>query len=55
MSDDKNPIEPRCKALLLCECAIIEEGTQKVSLINIFEDIAVPGFPGETPALTLFA
>jgi hypothetical protein len=37
---------PRCKAILLCEKAIIEAGTQQVSLIGITDTLMVPGLPG---------
>jgi hypothetical protein len=54
MSDEKNPIVPRCKAMLLCDQAIVEEGTNKISLINILANFKFSEFPGETPACTLF-
>jgi len=55
MTSVPNPIEPRCKALLLCDRTIVEEGTKKISLINIFSDFGSAEFPAESPPFTLFA
>jgi hypothetical protein len=45
---------PRCKAILLCDQAIVEAGTGKVSLIGIFDRFAVPEFPGLVRQFTAF-
>ncbi len=36
---------PVLNAMLICDLAIREEGTRKVSLIGIFENISAPQFP----------
>ena len=45
---------PRCKAILLCERAIVEEGTRKTSLIGIFHSFNVASFPSRTAGFALF-
>jgi hypothetical protein len=45
---------PRCKAILLCEQAIIEAGTGNVSVIGIFDRFVVPEIPGRTRAFTVY-
>src|SRR6266516_776934 len=54
MSDVSNPIEPRCKAILLCERTILEEGTRNVSLINVFLGFKLSAFPGTTRPFELY-
>ncbi len=36
---------PKCKAILLCDQAIVEAGTGKISIIGIFNNWNVPHFP----------
>jgi len=45
---------PRCKAILLCDQAIVEAVTGKVSLIGIFDRFAVRRFPGHIRQFTAF-
>ncbi len=45
---------PKCKAILLCDHAIVESGTGKVSLIGIFDRFAVRDFPGLIQQFTCF-
>src|SRR5665213_2886879 len=45
---------PKCKAMLLCERAIIEHMTGNVSLINTFGGFALPSFPGQTNPFNVF-
>jgi hypothetical protein len=39
---------PRCKAVLLCDRAIVEAGTGKISAIGIFNSFTLAEFPGIT-------
>ena len=41
-SREANVPPPKCKAILLCERAIVEEGTGQISLIGLFERLKVP-------------
>jgi hypothetical protein len=45
---------PRCKAILLCDQAIVEAVTGKVSLIGIFDRFALRKFPGPIRPFTAF-
>jgi hypothetical protein len=45
---------PQCKAILLCDHAIVEAGTGKVSLIGIFDRFAVTEFPSPIRQFTAF-
>lgn len=45
---------PKCKAILLCEKTIVEEGTGKVSLINTVDSFMVREFPGSAPEFSVF-
>jgi hypothetical protein len=45
---------PKCKAILLCERVIIEEGTKNASIISIFTDFIVPGVPCGIGGFTVF-
>ena len=38
---------PTCKAILLCQMAIFEQGTGNPSLINIFDRIVLDSLPGK--------
>src|SRR6266705_1737645 len=46
---------PTFHAMLVCDNAIREEGTGKVSLIGIFTDIWTPTFPNLHPSLCVYA
>jgi hypothetical protein len=46
---------PACNAFLICDYAIREEGTGKVSLIGIFENINVARFPSMHGLLCVYA
>lgn len=45
---------PKCKAILLCDQAIIEANTGKISVIGIFERFVQHQFPGLTHEVTAF-
>lgn len=45
---------PKCKAILLCDQAIIEAVTGKVSLIGIFDSWSFPQFPHPTRPFMAF-
>jgi hypothetical protein len=45
---------PRCKAILLCDQAIVEAVTGKVSLVGIFDRFALRRFPGPIRPFTAF-
>ena len=45
---------PRCKAILLCDQAIVEAVTGKVSLIGIFDRFTLRKFPGHIRQFTAF-
>ena len=47
------PPIPTCKAILLCQKTIVEEGTGVVSLIGIFDNYSIDG-DGLTPAVEAF-
>ena len=48
--NDGKAVPPRCKALLLCDRAVVEDGTGKVSLFGIhFADQATPNAAFEQP------
>lgn len=49
----KKPL-PRCKAILLCDCAIIEQGTGNVSIIGTFTHFRLQKFPGLSRPFTAF-
>jgi hypothetical protein len=51
--ESKKPL-PKCKALLLCERCIIERGTERVSLINLFANVRCAAFPGRCPSFFAF-
>lgn len=46
---------PACNAFLICDYAIREEGTGKISLIGIFENINVRRFPARHGLLCVYA
>jgi hypothetical protein len=46
---------PVINAILICDLAIREEGTGKVSLIGIFEEIRAQRLPVQHPRLCLYA
>lgn len=48
-----NPPEPVCKAILLCQQTIVEEGTKLVSLIGVFDGFKVAE-GGTTGAAEIF-
>ena len=45
---------PSIKAMLICDQIIHEAGTNKKSLIGIFEDIHVPSFPARYPRVGVY-
>jgi hypothetical protein len=45
---------PKCKALLLCDQAIVDSATGTVSLIGVFNVCPVACFPGPTQPFTIF-
>jgi hypothetical protein len=45
---------PLCKALLLCDQVIVDRGTNKPSLIGIFDQLRVESFPGFTRECMIF-
>ena len=45
---------PKCKAILLCDQAIVEAVTGKVSLVGIFDRFALRKFPGHIRQFTAF-
>lgn len=45
---------PTCKAILLCDQTILEAGTNKVSLIGIFQNFGLETIPGETKKIEAF-
>ena len=50
-----NPPHPVLNAMLVCDMALREEGTGKVSLIGIFENINAASFPSVHPELSVYA
>ena len=51
---DPRPPLPVLNALLVCDEAIKEEGTGKITLIGIFETMRVPRFPARLPRLCVY-
>jgi hypothetical protein len=45
---------PNVKAILICDQIIHEYGTNKKSLIGIFEDIHIPAFPHSYPRIAVY-
>jgi hypothetical protein len=45
---------PQCKAILLCDHAIVEAITGKISIIGIFDNWALRGFPHPTRPFMAF-
>ncbi len=45
---------PQCKAILLCERAIREAGTNQVSLIGLVRKFVVPRLPAQTQPVTAY-
>ena len=45
---------PKCKAMLLCDQAIVEAGTGKVSIIGTFDRCSVVSLPGRTIPFTIY-
>ena len=45
---------PTCKAFLLCERAIVEAGTESVTLIGIINGVDVDEFPASLPPITTY-
>lgn len=45
---------PKCKAILLCDQAIADAFTGKLSIIGIFQGFNVPGFPAATVPFVAF-
>lgn len=49
------PPHPVCNAFLICDYAIREEGTGKVSLVGVFENINARSFPVTHGLLCVYA
>jgi len=47
--------QPSVKAILICDQIIHEVGTNKKSLIGIFEDIHITSFPHSYPRIAVYA
>ncbi len=45
---------PSCKAILLCERAIVEAETGSISVIGILNELGVADFPARLPAFTMY-
>jgi hypothetical protein len=45
---------PKCKALLLCDQLIVEQGTEKLTLVGVFRELAFPEFPADTDPFVVF-
>ncbi len=45
---------PKCKAILLCDQTIIEAGTNKISIIGVFDGFTLVQVPGLTRPSTVF-
>lgn len=50
-----SPIKPEVKAFLLCDFVIQEAGTNKKSLIGIFEQVNTPRFPFRHGRMSVYA
>jgi hypothetical protein len=48
------PSRPNVKAILICDQIIHEFGTNKKSLIGIFEEIHLPKFPARYPRIAVY-
>jgi len=48
------PPNPSVKAILICDQVIHELGTNKKSLIGIFEEIHLPHFPAHYPRIAVY-
>ena len=48
------PARPSVKAILICDRVIHEAGTNKKSLIGIFEDIHLPRIPHHYPQIAVY-
>jgi len=46
--------KPDCKAILICDTVIREEGTQKISLIGVFEQVRTVRLPTVHPVMTVY-
>jgi len=51
----RSAVHPALNAILICDQAIREEGTGKVSLIGIFENIGARQFPSKHGLLCVYA
>ena len=51
---DSGKPPPSCKAILLCERAIVESETQLISLIGILNHFGAAEFPAELPPITVY-
>lgn len=49
-----HPPSPTCKAILLCDSAIVDAGTGKVSLIGLIDHFTVHKFPARLPSYHAF-
>jgi len=45
---------PKLNAMLICDYVITEHGTNKKSLIGIFENVSAAQFPATHPSLTVY-
>ena len=55
MTDSKQGERPIGQALLVCDHIIVEEGTNKKSLIGVFNNIGSSNFPVIHPQMSVFA
>lgn len=46
--------EPKCKAILLCDKTILEQGSNKISLIGVFQNFRLGTIPGLTREAEVF-
>jgi hypothetical protein len=54
MAKKKRKPPPKCKALLLCDRIIVDRDTGRPSLIDVFTDVTLPGFPGTLEPFRIF-
>ena len=51
---DRAQSPPVCQAMLLCDSVIREEGTQKITLVGVFDTFWLAKFPGRTSRCGVF-
>lgn len=55
MNPDATSEEPLARGLFLCDLVIVDAGTNKVSLINLFDRVRVPRFPAQLNPFVVYA